>query len=69
MLKCSIETSTILAPFSSLNLSFFGSFQPRTHARRLIHGVLVNHEYDLLEARVNMLKDVVDVFVLQVSKI
>jgi len=39
----------------------------RSHARRLIHGVLVNHEYDLLEARVNMLKDVVDMYVIQES--
>ena len=42
--------------------------QVRPRARRLIHAVLVNHEYDLLEARVNMLKDVVDVFVLQVKQ-
>ena len=42
--------------------------QVRPRARRLIHSVLVNHEYDLLEARVNMLKDVVDVFVLQVKQ-
>ena len=42
--------------------------QVRPQARRLIHAVLVNHEYDLLEARVNMLKDVVDVFVLQVKQ-
>ena len=35
--------------------------------RRLIHAVPVNHEFDLFEARVKMLKDVVDVYLIQES--
>ena len=32
-----------------------------------MHGVLVNHEYDFFEARVETLKDVVDAFIVQES--
>ena len=35
--------------------------------RRIIHGVLVNHEYDFFETRVRTLQDVVDVFLVQES--
>ena len=35
--------------------------------RRLIHALPVNHEFDFFETRVKMLKDVVDVFVIQES--
>ena len=35
--------------------------------RRLIHAVPVNHEFDLFEARVKTLKDVVDVYLIQES--
>ena len=39
----------------------------RPKMRRLIHAVPVNHEFDLFEARVQMLKDVVDVYLIQES--
>ena len=38
--------------------------KPRKVPRRLIHGLQVNHEFDLFEARLEMLKDVVDVYLL-----
>ena len=38
--------------------------KPRKTARRLIHGLQVNHEFEMLEARVKMLEDVVDVYLL-----
>ena len=41
--------------------------QIRPQMRRLIHAVPVNHEFDLFEARVNMLKEVVDVYLIQES--
>jgi hypothetical protein len=37
--------------------------RPRRTPRRLIHGLQVNHEFDLFEARLEMLKDVVDVYI------
>ena len=36
--------------------------KPRSKPRRLIHGLQVNHEFDLFEARLKTLKDVVDVY-------
>ncbi len=33
--------------------------------RRLVHGVLVNHEFDFLRMRVEDLGDVVDAFIVQ----
>jgi len=36
-------------------------------ARRLIHGVLVNHEFDFFEARVGSIGDIVDAFIVQES--
>ena len=38
--------------------------KPRKVPRRLIHALQVNHEFDLFEARMEMLKDVVDVYLL-----
>ena len=38
--------------------------KPRKTPRRLIHGLQVNHEFEMLEARVKMLEDVVDVYLL-----
>eukprot|EP00095_Tigriopus_kingsejongensis_P000459 snap_masked-scaffold217_size252476-processed-gene-1.4 protein:Tk00459 transcript:snap_masked-scaffold217_size252476-processed-gene-1.4-mRNA-1 annotation:"hypothetical protein DAPPUDRAFT_50861" len=43
------------------------ALRPRSQPRRIIHGVLVNHEFDFLEARIRSLADVVDVFVVQES--
>ena len=39
----------------------------RTKLRRLIHALPVNHEFDFFETRINSLKDVVDVFIIQES--
>lgn len=39
----------------------------RKHSRRLVHGVLVNHEFDFFETRVESLSDVVDAFIVQES--
>ena len=36
---------------------------PRATPRRLIHGIQVNHEFDLFEARLNMLQDIVDAYI------
>ena len=36
--------------------------RPRKVPRRLIHGLQVNHEFDMFEARLEMLKNVVDVY-------
>ena len=38
--------------------------KPRKHPRRLIHGLQVNHETDMFEARLNMLNEAVDVYLL-----
>ena len=38
--------------------------KPRKVPRRLIHGLQVNHEFDLFEARLEMLDDIVDVYLL-----
>lgn len=56
---------------------WYGHFQARPRdrkklaqrdiPRRLVHGVLVNHEFDFFEARVRILQDVVDAFIVQES--
>ena len=38
--------------------------KPRNTPRRLIHGLQVNHEFDLFEARMEMLENIVDVYLL-----
>ena len=37
--------------------------------RRVIHGVLVNHEFDFFEARTNELEGVVDAYIVQVGEV
>ena len=37
--------------------------------RRIIHGIPMNHEFDLFETRMNMIGDVVDVFVLHEANV
>ncbi len=39
----------------------------RSTPRRLVHGVLVNHEYDFFETRIRELQDVVDAYIVQES--
>ena len=36
---------------------------PRATPRRLIHGIQVNHEFDLFEARLHTLQDTVDAYI------
>ncbi len=43
------------------------ALRARASPRRLVHGVLVNHEFDFFEARVRELEGVVDAYIVQES--
>ena len=48
---------------------FSAVFKKRKKARRIIHGIIVHHEFDWVEVRIKQLANVVDVFVIQESNI
>lgn len=59
--QCGIPSSAWNSHFK-WNKKAREKLKPRKVPRRLIHGLQVNHEIDLFEARMEMLKEVVDVY-------
>ena len=59
---CGIPTSAWKSYFKDNPRGALDKLKPRKQPRRLIHGLQVNHETDLFEARLEMLDSVVDVY-------
>ena len=60
---CGIPQSAWESHFKSHKRSLY-KLKPRKTPRRIVHGLQVNHELDLYEARLEILKDVVDVYIM-----
>ena len=63
---CGIPDSVWYGHFAGSPLSR-KKLRRRTKSRRIIHALPVNHEFDFFETRIQSLKDVVDVFIIQES--
>ena len=59
---CGIPTSAWQSYYKDKSRGALANLKPRKQPRRLIHGLQVNHETDLFEARLEMLDSVVDVY-------